>query len=134
MSEKVYYLRNQDVISNAINFIANLKPDDNEPMEVVIRRRKRKRTDPQRALFWVWMREIRKHLLDSTGQAYSEQELHDWFCAKFLPVKFVKVNGEAKVSVQGTSDLTKDEMRQFLDQIDMYCAGELDLLLPVGEV
>jgi hypothetical protein len=133
MSAKTITLVGESQRDYARQYLDAVRLDPDEPVEVVFRKRIKKRTDPQRALFWVWMRAIRQHLLDSLGQPYSEQELHDWFCQKFLGVKEVTLRGITKYYTRGTSDLTKSEMREFLDQIDMYCASELDLFLPAGE-
>lgn len=132
MNAKVINLVGERQREYAVEVIKGLKADPQDPVEIVIRKKQRKRTDPQRALFWIWMRAIREHLIESTGELYSEQELHDWFCDKFLGTKEVNVLGEARRRAIGTSDLSKDEMREFLDRIDMHCASELDLFLPTS--
>lgn len=132
MNAKTVVLIGEQQREYARQLLDAVRVDPQEPIEVVFRKRAAKRTDPQRALFWIWMRAIREHLMNSTGQLWSEQELHDWFCDKFLPSKVIEVKGEARRYVRGTSDLSKAEMRGFLDQIDMFCASELDLFLPSG--
>jgi hypothetical protein len=114
----------------AMQLLAAVKVGQDEPTEVIFRRRLKKRTDAQRALFWIWMRTLRQHLLESTGELYSEQELHDWCCERFLGTKDVMVMGDLVRRMRGTSDLSKAEMTEFMGQLDMYCASELDLFLP----
>ena len=100
------------------------------PMEVVIRPYKSRRSLDQNALHWKRLDIVRMHIADSTGQIFSAEEIHDFFKAKFLPVRLVEIGGEMVKVTRTTTKLTTKEMSEFMDAIDRYCIDRLHLYLP----
>lgn len=94
--------------------------------ELVFRKPKRGRTRDQNALLWMWFTCI----ADETGS--SKDDVHDHYCLKFLR-KRISFNGRDEETVRGTSGLTVEEMRQFLDMVQADAASELGIILPDPE-
>lgn len=109
---------------------ACLSVDLEKRWSVVIKEAKSTRSVNQNSLMWKWLDIIRLHILDSTGQAFSADEMHEWFKAKFLPSTVVEVDGDAIRCRTTTTKLNTAEMAAYLDIIDKYCADSLHLYLP----
>lgn len=108
------------------------------PLDVVhvveIKEYKKNRSLEQNSLHWDRLDVIRLHIADSTGQVYSQEELHDFFKSKFLPIKFIDVGGEIVEVRRSTKKLNTKEFSEFMDQIDRYCIERLNLFLPTPEM
>jgi hypothetical protein len=123
---------NEATRSRAIEAIRSLSFD--EPHEMTIRPKKSKRSHQANALYWVWIDRIRLHVMDSTGQAYSADAMHEWLKAKFLPTITVEVNGEVHRCRLSTASLKVDEMSEYMESIDRFCVQSLGLYLPTPGV
>jgi len=102
-----------------------------EPVcEVTFREAKSKRSLAQNSIYWKWVDCIRLHVMDSTGQAYSADQMHEWFKAKFLPTSTVEIAGEVQRCRLSTTVLNTAEMSEYMDKIDRFCVSNLGLYLP----
>jgi len=126
------------IIRNDIDrerLLANIRNGDlSRPWKVDVSFYKKRRSLAQNALLWMWMHEIREHIRDSTGKAYSDDELHEWFKDRYLPTKVVELNGKAVTVRKSTAALTTMEFSDYLNVIDAYCADELHLQLTHPEL
>jgi hypothetical protein len=62
---------------------------------------------------------------------FSKEVAHDIFCKIFLTEEEVsEKTGESFTRIKGTRELSKLEMMKFIDQIIIYCADELHIVLP----
>jgi hypothetical protein len=122
-------LINEQVRRRALDILATLPLEPRQ--EIIIRPAKSKRSLAQNATYWMHIDAIRLHIMDSTGQAYSKDEVHDFLRAKFLPTRPVEINGELQSSVESTTRLCVKEMSNYMEQIDRYCVQELGLYLPM---
>lgn len=108
------------------------------PLEIIhivkIEEYRKNRSLEQNSLHWDRLDVIRLHIADSTGQLYSQEELHDFFKSKFLPIKFIDVGGEIVEVSRSTKKLNTKEFSEFMDQIDRYCIERLNLFLPTPEM
>jgi hypothetical protein len=102
--------------------------------EIVIRPAKSKRSNQANALYWRWIDVIRLHVLDSTGQAYGADALHEWLKGKFLPTVTVEIGGEVQRCRLSTAKLNTKEMSEYMEKIDFYCVNNLSLYLPIPGV
>ncbi len=125
---KDFVLRDQHVRRNAVDYINSLDLD--KPWRIVVGPHVPKRSLAQNRLYWMWAHAIQQHLLDTAGRHYSDKQIHAWLKEKFLPTEIVEIKGEVKESRKSTADLTVKEMSKYLNDIDMYCAADLDLVLP----
>ncbi len=125
---RFFVLRDQHVRRNAVDYINGLDLD--KPWQIIIGPHVPKRTLAQNRLQWLWVRAMQQHFLDTAGRHYSDKQIHGWLNEKFLQTEVVEINGEVKELRKSTADLTVKEMSKYLNDIDMYCAADLDLVLP----
>ena len=123
--EMIFRLVHQHARERAVAAVAS--PPDG--YEVSISPPRKKRTLQANALYWKWIDQIRLHVIDTTGQSYSADAMHEWFKSKFLPTEVVEVNGEPIRCRLSTAKLSTKEMSDYMDMIDKYCANNLHLLL-----
>lgn len=88
------------------------------------------RTNSQNRLYWKWVNAIRLHILDSTGKAFSSDEVHEFFKSKFLPSREVEIGGEVRNCKGSTAVLNTQDMAEYMDRIDSFCVESLRLYLP----
>lgn len=96
--------------------------------ELQIKRSVKKRSLAQNKLFWLWMACMEQE----TGQL--AQDIHDYYCYKFLPRDIADLKTGEVVRVGGhTSTLTSEAFTEFLDKIQADAATELGITLPTPE-
>ena len=102
-----------------------------EPVHsVTIKLYKSKRSLDQNALYWKWLTCIKDHVLETSGQAFSEDELHIYYRKKFLPYS-KKMLGKTEIEVlTSTTKLNTKEMSEYMSKIDLFCVEKLHLFLP----
>jgi hypothetical protein len=123
-----FILRDDQIKLRATRAIMGIPID---PMhEVIIRPHKSKRSLDQNSLHWKRLDIIRLHIMDSTGQALSAEDLHEFFKKKFLAARLVEINGESVKVTRTTTQLNTKEFKEFMDDIDHYCIEHLELYLP----
>ena len=93
---------------------------------VTITREKQPRSIDQNSLMWMWF----SCISDETN--IPVQDVHDYYCAKFLRKQIVW-NGATRTVIEGTSKQTKDRMSIFLNQVQADAATELGIRLPLPE-
>ena len=131
---RTFILRDDAIRQRAADAVLSCPVSAEQPLQVVIGQYKRKRSLAQNALMWMWIDAIRLHILDSTGQRFSKEDVHKWLADEFLPSSVVEINGRAKRVRAHTSELSVGEMRDYLDRLDYWASAELhcDLPRPVG--
>lgn len=93
---------------------------------VTIRREREPRSLDQNSLMWMWFACISRE----TGTP--QQDVHDYYCAKFLR-RHIEWNGTERTVVEGTSGLSKERMTEFLDQVQADAQTEFGIRLPLPE-
>lgn len=78
------------------------------PVYVTIKDYKRSRSRAQNALFWQWCSQIARH----TG--HTQQEIHNYYCATYLPINVSVVAGRVVQTTRTTSGLDVDEFAALL--------------------
>lgn len=94
--------------------------------QVIIKRAGERRTIDQNALMWMWFACI------SEDTDTPSQDIHDYYCKKFLSRRVVVGNITDDVC-RGTSGLSKAEFSQFLDRVQADAASEWGIMLPTPE-
>lgn len=89
------------------------------------------RTIPQNKTYWMWLDEIAQYINDRNKTDFTADDMHDRMRHQFLGYTVEKQVGSVTIPSQllSTTDLTKGEMFHYMNQIDMYCANSLGLLL-----
>lgn len=125
-----FVLTTIEQVQSLVYRFMKIDPRKNQPVyEVTVQEYKKNRSLSQNRLLWLWYKEIADHIKDSTGQIFSDEEMHDWFREKFLPTKFVEFRGEIVKSRKSTKSLKVKEFTEYLEQIDFYCGSDLGLRL-----
>ena len=85
-----------------------------------------KRSIDQNSLMWMWFTCISQE----TGTPV--QDVHDYYCAKFLR-KQIDWNGTNRTVIEGTRNLRKDRMTEFLNNVQADALTEFGIKLPLPE-
>ncbi len=116
-----FYLIDESRRQNAMDFIKSL--DLKNPIEVLINIAKRKRTNVQNNLLWLWY----SYIVDHTG--YTDEELHEIFKAEFIGYDIFYFQGMPFIKPKSTTKLTVKGMSAFLNRVD--CVAQfLEIKLP----
>lgn len=91
-----------------------------------VKKKPKQRSINQNSLMWLWFACIE----DETGTP--KEDIHDYYCNKFLKTHR-NVYGDDMVLVKGTSKLTTDEMRNFMENVQADVAIELGINLPTPQ-
>lgn len=96
--------------------------------ELKITKKMKRRSLPQNRLMWLWFACIESE----TGQ-YA-QDIHDYYCLKFLPREITDLKTGEMVRVGGhTSTLTSEAFTDFLNKVQADAATELGITLPTPD-
>lgn len=87
-----------------------------------------KRSSPQNRLMWAWMAEIRNHILETTGDVFTAEQIQNAMKQRFLSPAVKSVLGQEIVEYR-SNKLSKQEFTEFLGNVEMYCARDLGLIL-----
>lgn len=103
------------------------------PVKVTIEEYRKKRSLDQNALYWMWLTVIRDHIRDTIGSVYTTDDLHEWFRDAFLGKREIRFKDRTLIVPRSTTSLNTQEMTDYLNSIEMYCADRLNLVLPIPE-
>ena len=84
---------------------------------------KSKRSNPQNALYWMWMSGIG----DFVG--YTKNDMHECFLAKFAPTKEVL---DETIQITSSS-MDSGQMTQYMNEIKRWAWDELEMVMPEPE-
>jgi len=128
-------LRNESDRSRLLGYIQGL--DLAKPRRLTIVEVRSRRSDAQNRLLWQWNGLIQAHLRDSFGQLASAEEWHEILVAKLWPAEVHPVElpdgTRYRVGRAKTRKFNTQQMTQYLELLDAYCAEHLQLLLPHPE-
>ena len=118
----VFLIENEKSKEAVISYIRNLILK--KPYEVVISRKKEKRSVSQNSLMWMWF----ECLAQETG--HTKEQFHEHYCNMFLK-KLSPIDGQMVVG--GTRALTKDAFTDFLNKVQADAASYFGVILPTPE-
>lgn len=128
-------LRNESDRTRLLGYIQGL--DLAKPRRLTIVEVRSKRSDAQNRLLWQWNGLIQAHLRDLFGQLASAEEWHEILVAKLWPAEVHPVElpdgTRYRVGRAKTRKFNTQQMTQYLELLDAYCAEYLQLLLPHPE-
>lgn len=120
-------VRDENLRQRAIALLTGL--DLSKPWQVTIEPYRKRRSLSQNALMWAWVDEVTEYVREHTG--HERDEVHDFLKAKFLPKRFVEINGELREVPPTTTELTTQEMATYMDSIYAWATTGLGLKLPL---
>lgn len=118
-------VRNRDLRDRALQLVADIRPDPERPMEVIVRPHREKRTLEQLSyLFGVVYEHIRYHLAESglTDEIYSAEDIHEYLARKFMPTKAVQVGRDAVTRRWSAADAPKKELSEHIEHCIRWAA------------
>jgi hypothetical protein len=111
----------QLIISNIDRFIDYLKTFGDKRFDIIVKKPKKKRSNPQNSYYWGVVLNL---ISQKTG--HTQDELHDAFARKYLR----RYNRHGLEFIQSTTDLTTVEFSEYVEQIKRFAAIELDIVIP----
>lgn len=106
-----------------------------QPLGVSVAPYKRKRSDEQNALMWVWLTQISEQVW-ANGQRYAPETWHEHLKRELLPEtndrgkqKWNYLPDGERVLVMGTSDLNVGEFTQYLERLAAHASTQLGATL-----
>ena len=103
-------------------FYAWLSALEGLDVEIVVRKKRTKRSDPQNRYYWGVAIEM---LSSFTG--YSREEMHDALKEKFLGSER---DSMGLVKIRSSASLSKDEFSKYTNQVVRWAAESLGLFIP----
>ncbi len=102
-----------------------LRHFEGKPIELIIRRKKKHRSNQQNRLYWVYMGMIGEYL------GYSKDEIHEICKYKFLKKETAdETTGEIFQYIQSTSKLSTVEFMEYIENLYKWSAETFGLTLP----
>lgn len=132
MDKKVFILNSIQKVNYMMERLRLINPkNDNQPTYMVtVGEYRSNRSTAQNRLLWLWLKLIVDHIKDTTGQIFSDEDMNEWFKEKFLETKIIEFRGEVLKARKSSKKLNTKEFTHYLENIDMYCAENLGLVLP----
>jgi hypothetical protein len=100
-----------------------------DTLQVDIKPYDTKRSNAQNALLHVWMGDVSEQYYLSHGSLYSPIAWKEYFKKMFLGEETLEVPRGTIVRTRRSRDLKVKEMTKFMEQIQFYCATELEIIL-----
>jgi len=122
MKATYIYPRDKAMIDRAFNLM-------DKPHRIDLKPYRESRSLAQNALLHVWVGELSRKYAEAYGNWHSAKTWKQYFKDLFL-VGDVEMIGNRPVTIGlSTADMDVGEFAEFLNEIDMYCAEEFNLLL-----
>jgi hypothetical protein len=109
----------------AIRFIATLPQDGR--YSIHIKTYKKNRSLAQNNLYWKWITIMAQH------EGTTVDAMHKYMKKTHLGFEVVEIFGERIAILPSTSKLNVVEMRDYMEQIEIFANMEMDLILPRPE-
>lgn len=112
---------------------ADGKPRKPARYRVEIKLDRASRSVAQNRLLWMWYGEMQKHIAAHMGQQWDTLDMHDSMVAKFrprVPVVDPITSEILGMKRQETKKWGVAEFSEYLNELEIYCADSLNLLLP----
>lgn len=128
-----YVLRDKAIRDRATADVARL-PVADAPWEITIKPFRRSRSLSQNNLLHLWLQTISTHYAETHGEWHSPEVWKQYVKSLFLGEESKEINGKIITITRHTSELTVPEFTELLEKIDMWCATELQLVLPHPDI
>lgn len=116
------------IAGNACDLIDRLTDDKRWKISV----KENKETRSQRSNRYLWgvvYATIRNHVMDSKGDVYTVEEIHEHYKHRFLIPEVKTVMGKEMKLYRTTTKMTKKEFSDYLELV-IYAAAEIGCVVP----
>lgn len=130
MAELRFSVNSLDTISTPFRYAFDkakqlLSDDKNKKLELVIRDRKSKRTDPQNRRLWALYREVSENIYVEQTKQFSSEVWHEYFKGELIGFdEFVLPTGVVIKQPMSTTKLNVEEMTNYQMKIEQWCAEQ----------
>jgi hypothetical protein len=122
---------NQD-LSEAISKISMVDRKD-KPWKLTFEKVKEKRSLRQNALYWMWIACICDESGYNKSNKIEKQLVHDRLRELLLPNKNKEILGMVKKELTSTTELSKEQMTNYMNGIKIHMITEYAIDLPLPE-
>ncbi|NOY72938.1 MAG: hypothetical protein GXP14_11280 [Gammaproteobacteria bacterium] len=127
MEKRTYYINNEAERNQLILRMGKAKVE--KPWVVAVSFVESVRSAKQNRLYWMWIQEIINHITVTMGETKTKRQIDAWLLDMFAPTEQSEFRGKNFTVVTTTSDMTQKQMSQYLNNIELYCPTELELVL-----
>lgn len=101
-------------------------------IELIIKKARSKRSDNQNRYYWGCVVKIVRQGLKDLGYILSSEETHDFLKDKFLDYELMSNNHGEEIGkiYKSTTELTKTEFGEYIEQIQIFAAEILNVTIP----
>jgi len=101
-------------------------------VEVIIKKARSKRSDNQNRYYWGCVVKIVRQGLKDLGWIMSPEETHDFLKDKFLGYETMANSEGLEIGkkYKSTTELTKTEFGEYIEQIQIFSAEILNVIIP----
>lgn len=128
---KIFTVRSDEAREDAIAFLrrARLVNDSGEPLQIVLRRQRKRRTLPQNSLWHGWIHIMAVHAGETDAQMKKNVK------EALLPLveRINPFTGVVSFEPRETSSLQKEEMTVFMTQTQALALEQFDITLPTPD-
>lgn len=121
-----FRIRKNEDINPIIEYLCNLDISQSE-YAVKVAKKAEKRTLSQNRLYRLWLNCIHKE----TGN--DVEDLHEYFKMKFIGIYSRIIFGQEVARGYTTTDLTTEQFKEYLDNIQRWASVEQGIILPNPE-
>jgi len=125
--KKITLIRTNNDLAEFQNVLSSL--DLTKPKLITIEEPISTRTLKQNKLMWLWYSKMRKHISDVSGSLYKTDAIHEEMKELFLDPIVHELKNKV-IRRYSTKKLSTKEFTTYLENLDMYCADRLHLILP----
>ncbi len=115
-------------------FLQDIKIFANQKVSVVVTKCRSIRSTEQNNLYWVWLSYISKQFIEFGHSGMTAEKLHYVFKRKYLKHLSDAVCDTDGVVIDtvppSTTRLSKSEFSDYMEKIELYANGELQIQLP----
>lgn len=127
----IVYPGDERVLLNVLDAIRNR--DVSKPWRITMEVYRKNRSAEQNAYYWgVVLPTIQAFIMDSRGDHYSCDDIHEFYRDEYLPKRTIKIKGMVKVVRPSTASLTTKQFSDYLEIVIHHCA-ENGIVIPAPE-
>lgn len=117
-------------ITNRKQFDQEILCYEGKQVEILIRKKRRYRSNFQNRFYWGAVIPIMKQLINDAGHTFTGQQIHELLKLRFLKVDHHIKDGEFITEVRSTRDLTTVEFMEYMMMIQKFAAEIFSVYIP----
>ena len=128
-----FIIRNKEIRQRAAAAVSQITGD--KLQVVTIKDYVKNKSSAQLGYLWsAVIPAIRQHVEDATGDRYTDQDIYDYYIDELAPHRVVTIGGKPKIVHISASQMTVEDMQQFLTDIINVAAEDYDCVIPYPQV